>query len=93
MSFKIKIIFEISERAPGKSQWFIHLPYKKRDARNILGCPDIIYISELACHYSKKFMGKIVKWKDNYVQIKCYSYKIFWDCTLYKTNWQAQEIC
>ena len=55
MSFKIKIIYGISQRAPGKSQWFIHLSHKKRDARNILGYFDILYIntSELTHHYIK----------------------------------------
>lgn len=95
MSFKtnIKITFEISQRPPGKSQWFIHLSYKKRDARNVLGCFDILYMSELTYHYYKKFMGRTVKWKDNFVQIKCSVHKIIWDCTLCKINWLAQEIC
>lgn len=55
MSFKIKIIYGISQRAPGKSQWFIHLSYKKRDARNILGYFDILYINtpELTHHYMR----------------------------------------
>lgn len=61
MSFKIKITFEISQRSPGKSQLFTYLFYKKRDARNILDWFDIFYVSELAHHYYKKSMGRIVK--------------------------------
>lgn len=74
MSFKVKIIFGISQRAPGKSQWFIHLSYKKRDARNILGYFDILYTPELAHHYIRNSWElsneKIILYRLNVIHIK-----------------------